>query len=92
MFFRRLPPHSIDVASKMASDAIRIAYGYKHNRKYIPTEVEIEKFEQFEKDLWQHYCAARFILRSLYLRSAGMPETEHDWHDQAVRNKPIVPL
>ena len=86
MIFRKPPQHSLDTASEMAAHAIRIAYGFKHNKKYIPSESELEQFEQFERELWQHYCTARYILRCMYERNTGRPETPHEWHDNAVRD------
>lgn len=91
MFSRRPSQYALDTAIALAAHAIRIAYGYKHNKRYVPTEMELEKFEQFEKELWQHYCAARYILRSMYERISGRPEAPHEWHDKHVRDMPAEP-
>ncbi|MDX2074620.1 MAG: hypothetical protein SFX19_09710 [Alphaproteobacteria bacterium] len=79
MFFRRPPLHSIDTSREMINHAMHIAYGYKHNKQYMPTEDEIEKFELFEKELWKHYCTARYILRSMNQRLYGKPEKTGNW-------------
>lgn len=78
MFFRRTPLHSIDTAREMLDHAMYIAYGYKHNKKYVPAEDEIEKFELFEQELWKHYCTARAILRAMNQRLYGKPDKSWD--------------
>lgn len=86
MIFRRNDNHTVDTAIALASHAIRIVYGFKHNKKFTPTELEIEKFEQFEKKMWQHYCTARHVLMCMYQRTNDRPEAPHDWHDREVRD------
>lgn len=66
--------YTIDTARNMMEHAITIAYGYKHNADFKPTPEELEKFEMFEKEMWHHYCRARYILRSMHLRAMGRPE------------------
>lgn len=74
MFFRRPPQHSLETAFIMMKHAIRIAYGFKHNKAYMPTEDDLEVFEQFERELWQHYLSARYITRCMNQRLLGKPE------------------
>lgn len=79
MFFRRMPLHSIDTAREMMHHAMHIAYGYKRNKKYMPTEEEVKKFELFEAELWRHYCTARYILHSMNRRICGKAEEPAEW-------------
>ena len=87
MIFRRHTQHNIDNAIALVSHAIRIVYGYKHNKRYVPDEQDIEKFENFEKKMWQHYCTSRYILMCMYQRANNRPELPLNWHDKEVRGE-----
>lgn len=84
MFFRRLPHHSIDNARNLLEHAMDIAQGYHHNKHYVPTEDDMEKFEVFEKEIWQHYCRTRTIVRDMHQR---MLENYAEWLDKKLEDK-----
>ncbi|MEQ1788813.1 MAG: hypothetical protein ABL857_00065 [Rickettsiales bacterium] len=74
MFFRKLkinrktPTPPIVVADQMLMNAMIIACGYLQNKKFIPTENDLQMFDVFVEELHMSHCAAIHISNQLHLR------------------------
>lgn len=68
MIFRKPVKSPIETAIAMLGHAITIVYGYKHDSHHTPTEYELKMIDTFTEELWENYCAARHIQRSLHER------------------------
>jgi hypothetical protein len=69
MLFRKTIKSPLETALAMLSHAITIAYGYKHNAKHQPSDHDLQMIDIFTQELWENYCAARHIQRSMHERT-----------------------
>ncbi len=78
MFSRRskrvIKKQPIEIAFDMLMNAMIIAYGYKHNKKFIPGENDLKIFDCFVEELSSSYVTARYISRCLHKRRRGEEE------------------
>lgn len=88
MFFKKKPKPPLEDAIRMVQDAIEIAYKPLRDKKYMPTEAELEHFERLANTLWENYTTTQYISRCLHQRYNGEPERSRkftnpktfDWH------------
>ncbi len=66
MLFRKSIKSPLETALSMLNHAITIAYGYKHHARSQPSEHDLQMIDVFTQQLWENYCAARHIQRSLH--------------------------
>lgn len=69
MLFRKSLKPPIETALALLGHAITIVYGYKHNTRYRPSKHELMMIDLFTDELWEHYCTAKHIQRSLHERA-----------------------
>jgi hypothetical protein len=71
MIFRKSIKSPIETAIGMLGHAITIVYGYKHNPRYQPNDHDLKMIDTFTEELWEHYCTAKHIQRSLHERAGS---------------------
>lgn len=74
MLFKRKPKPPLDDALRMVSEAIGVAYRYKRDKSYMPSEAELQQLDQLAQVLWESHCTVQYISRNLHQRFRGEPE------------------
>jgi hypothetical protein len=82
--FKRRPPPPLKRAIHLIHEAIEIAYQYKRNAHYMPTECDVELLEQLRETLWANHATAEYISRCVQQRMNGEQEGAKKWHDKEV--------
>jgi hypothetical protein len=80
MFFRRKPKPPLTEASRLVEEAVRLVHGYWRDRRYSPSEADLQAFRDLEMCLFRSAAAARRIALRMERRFHGEPEVnEHKW-------------
>ena len=82
--FKRKTKPPIEDALGMVSEAIEVAYRYKRDKGYVPSETELQQFDRLAQYLWEAHTTAQYIARCLYQRSRGEIEGAKKFTDPAV--------
>lgn len=74
MFFRKKPKPPLEDAIDLVEQAVKIAYAYKRDKKFHPSENDLKLFERFSDLIWRRQATARYISRCMGQRFRGEPE------------------
>ncbi len=84
MFFRKKQKQPLEEAVSLINQAIEIAYTYKRDKTYQPTEEDLVLFEQLGEALWSNHATAQYIARCMGQRFRGEPEGARKFTDPEV--------
>ncbi|MCB5174334.1 hypothetical protein [Microvirga lenta] len=80
MFFRRKPKPPLTEAARLAEEAVRLVYRYWHDRRYSPSEADLQAFQDLQMRLFRSAATARRIAIRMERRLNGEPEVnEAKW-------------
>ena len=82
--FKRKPKPPLQEAIGLIHQAIEIAYKYKRDKYYQPTEDELELFLQLSNKLMEASATASYINRSMQQRFNGEPEGAKKFTDPKI--------
>ena len=82
--FKPKPKLPLEEAINLLHQAVEIAYTYKRDKRYKPTEADLALFEQLREALWQNHATAEYISRCMEQRFRGEPEGAKKFTDPEV--------
>lgn len=74
----------MEQAISLVHQAVEIAYRYKRDKFYMPSEGDIKLFESLSKALWESHCTAQYIERCMIQRMRGELEGAKKFTDPEV--------
>ncbi len=84
MLFKKKPKPPLEEAISLVLQAVDIAYEYKRDKRYQPTEKDLMWFEWFRETLWTNHHTAEYISRCMQQRFRGEKEGSPKWHNDKV--------
>ena len=82
--FQRKPKPPLAEAICAVSNAVEASYQYLRDKKHMPTEEELQLFDQLAETLWQNHSTAQYIARNMHQRFRGEPEGAKKFTDSEV--------
>ncbi len=84
MFFKKRPKPPLARAISLVHEAVEIAYQYKRDKRYQPTDDDLRMFEGLYEALSHNMATAGYISRCMDQRARGEPEGAKKFTDPEV--------
>ena len=84
MFFKKKPKPPLEEAISLVHQAVEIAWCYKRDKRYNPSEADLASFDRLAQTLWESHTTAQYIARCMGQRAAGEPEGAKKFTDPKV--------
>lgn len=92
MLFKRKPKLSLQLAIYLCEQITDIAYGYKNDTDFMPSTVDMKRFEELADKLWATHVAIQHVVSCMHSRVAGEAEGARKYADPEVANHQTTPL
>ncbi len=79
--FKKKSKPPLEEAIGLVYQAVEIAYKYKRDKRYQPTEADLASFARLEQVLWRHHATAQYIASAMHQRFKGEAEGAKKFSD-----------
>jgi hypothetical protein len=83
-FFKSKQKVPIERALELVAEAVEIAFTYKRDKRYQPTEADLQLFEKLREAVFGMHATLDYICRRLEQRHHGEPEGAKKFTDPKV--------
>lgn len=78
MLFKRKPEpkRTLKFAVHLTEQITDIAYSYKYDRSFTPTDADLRRFKELVEKLWEAHATVQYIAHYMHQRASGEADVE----------------